>query len=54
MNNYNTNYVNHLYCNDDDDVINEQRNLIMPQYETPSTSNPYLIINQVILFSDIL
>lgn len=49
MNNYNTNYLNNLYCNDDETVTNEQRNLIVPHYETPSTSNPYLIINQVIL-----
>lgn len=49
MNNYNTNYLNNLY--DDETVINEQRNLNVPHYETPSTSIPYLIINQVILFS---
>lgn len=48
MNNYNTNYLNNLYSIDDETVINEQRNLIVPQYETPSTSIPYQIVNQVI------
>lgn len=50
MNNFNTNYLNNLYCNDDETSINRGQRNVIPHYEASSTSIPYHNINQVFLF----